>query len=344
MTLNGVTFNTDLLTILTELRAQLAINGVTLLQVMQDTPDNVMVACPYHKDGQERRPSMGIKKDTGVCHCFACDTVVSLQQMISHCFGDDSEIGAFGWNWLLKNFATVSVEERKDVELDYGRGKSAVSKSGSGRVVVGGGNGSGFVSEEELDSYRYFHPYWAKRKITDESLIELFDLGYDKKTDCITMPVRDINGNCLFVARRATKTKYFNYPRGAEKPLYGLYELWQLQNEAIAHRLPYNYFPFNHDIIICESMIDALTCWQYGRYAVALNGLGTQLQFKQLRELPCRKYILATDADEAGMKARIKIRQNIPNKIITEYLWDLSKAKDLNDMDLSMFQALEETF
>ena len=129
MVLNGTIFNTDLLEILNELRAELQINGIPYLGVMRDTGDNVMVACPYHKDGQERKPSMGIKKSDGTCHCFACGTVVSLQQMISHCFGDDGQIGAFGWNWLLKNFLTVSVEERKDVQLDFLRNNITDRKS-----------------------------------------------------------------------------------------------------------------------------------------------------------------------------------------------------------------------
>ena len=317
MIINETIFNADLIDIIRELQEELTINKIQLLQTVNDTPDNVMVACPYHKGGQERRPSMGIKKTDGTCHCFACGTVVGLPQLISHCFGDDSEIGSTGWQWLLKNFLTVSVENRKDIDLDFAR--SSQTKQGNG-----------YVSEEELDRYRFIHPYMKRRRL-NEKVIEIFDVGYDSNTDCITFPVRDIHGNTLFIARRSVRTKFFNYPSKAEKPLYGIYELYQQPQ-------------FPREIIICESMIDALTAWVYGKYAVALNGLGTELQFRQLRELPCRKYILATDADKAGMDARDRIRKNIPNKIITEYKWDLSKAKDLNDMDLDMFQSLKEVY
>ena len=316
MIINETIFNVSCYDIITELQNQLRINNIQLLQVMTDTPDNIMVACPYHKGGQEKRPSMGIKKSDGTCHCFACDTVVGLPQMISHCFGDDSTVGAFGWQWLLKNFLTVSVENRKSIDLDLDRTHHSTQRQ--------------YVSEEELDSYRYIHPYMYKRKLTDE-IIELFDIGFDAKSDCITFPIRDTQGNTLFIARRSVKTKFFNYPSKAEKPLYGLYELYQ-QAE------------FPKEIIICESMLDALTAWVYGHFAVALNGLGTELQFKQLRALPCRKYILATDADSAGMRARDRLKRELSNKIVTEYRWDLSKAKDLNDMDLSMFQSLKEVY
>jgi DNA primase len=90
-------------------------------------------------------------------------------------------------------------------------------------------------------------------------------------------------------------------------------------------------------------MLDALTAWVYGKYAVALNGLGNELQFKQLRELPCRKIILATDSDEAGMKARKRIRANVKNKIITEYILPRGK-KDLNELSRKEFDNLEEVF
>lgn len=288
MIINETVFNTDCLTILNELQQQLQINKIPLLQTIKDTPDNVMVACPYHKGGQERRPSMGVRKSDGLCHCFTCATSVGLPQMISYCFGDNSIVGAFGWQWLVKNFLTVAVENRKPLNLDFSREHKKKEVE--------------YVSEEELDSYRYTHPYMYKRRLTDP-VIELFDIGYDQKTDCITFPIRDMQGRCLFVARRSVKTKFFNYPSKAEKPLYGLYEYHKVKDQAVPDlpvRGDSSGLEWGNAVIVCESMLDALTAWGYGKPALALNGLGTELQFKQLRSLPCRKIILATDADSAG--------------------------------------------
>lgn len=64
---------------------------------------------------------------------------------------------------------------------------------------------------------------------------------------------------------------------------------------------------------------------------------------KQLRELPCRKLILATDNDEAGLKARARIRKNVTNKIITEYVLPKGK-KDINELNKEEFKNLEEVF
>ena len=329
MIINNVPFETDLMSILEELRSQLSANGIQLLHSMRDTPDNIQVCCPYHKGGQERRPSAGIKKSDGIFHCFSCGETHTLQEMISHCFGrGDDVVGAFGWEWLLKNFLTVSVEERKTLDLDLSRSHDEKSTL--------------YISDDELDKYREYHPYMWKRKMTPE-VVEIFDIGYDddfvlenktthKKSHlrCITFPVRDIRGRCLFIARRSVDTKFFHYPECSEKPVYGLYELSTLDQ-------------YPKEVIICESMIDAIYFWTVGKYAVALNGLGNELQFRQLREMPCRKFILCTDSDEAGMKARARIRKNIRNKLISEYVLPEGR-KDANDCTQEELLTLREKF
>ena len=316
MIINDTPFETDLTGILNELRCQLKANNIKLLSSVRDTPDNIMISCPYHKNGQEKRPSAGIRKNDGIFHCFACGETHTLPEVISFCFGKyEDTLGSFGWQWLLKNFIAVSVETRKDIKLDFSRGKRCKQQS--------------YISEEELDSYRVYHPYMWKRKMTPE-VVEIFDIGYDCKSFCITFPIRDIKGNTLFIARRSVNTKFFNYPSGVEKPVYGLYELSRLEN-------------YPDEVIICESMIDAITCWVYGKYAVALNGLGNDLQFEQLQNMPCRKFILGTDNDDAGISARQRLRKNITKKLITEFILPDGK-KDINDLTKDEFDSLEEIF
>ncbi len=300
MVINDLTFNVELDTVLQELRTQLALNGIEYLQKEpKRSGKSLQIQCPYHGNGKERRPSAGIRMSDGLFHCFVCNEVHTLPEVISYCFGHtDDVIGTWGWKWLVKNFVTIQVEERKGIELDFSR------------VGNNTNNNRSFVTAEELDSYRYYHPYWKKRGITDEKIIELFDLGYDKKTKCITFPVRDKQGNCEFVARRSVNTKFFQYPPGVSKPLYGLYEIYHTVYISGGRRAP--------SIILCESMIDCILLWQSGHLALALNGLGNERQFQQLRELPVRHIILATDNDDAGQKARQRIKRNVKNKIFTE--------------------------
>lgn len=322
MEINGHILNAELEDILEELRRQMSLNGYQYLQKEpKQSGNSLQIQCPYHSNGQERNRSAGIRMKDGILHCFACNQVHTLPEVISYCFGhEDDERGKWGWRWLVKNFAVIEVEERKDVSLDFDRNTRSIDECTS------------FIQEVELKKYRYIHPYMYKRRLTDD-IIELFDIGYDKNTKCITFPVRDINGNCLFIARRSVKYKFFQYPEGVEKPLYGLYELSQLQK-------------YPDEIIICESMLDALTCWVYGKYAVALNGLGNDLSITQIRKLPCRKVILATDKDDAGKKARIRLRKELNNKIVTEldYRTYPDHAKDINDMTREEFYTLGEVF
>ena len=342
MVINDTVFNVELIDILAELIGQLRANDIQLLHKWKNGPTHIQVCCPYHANGMEHRPSAGIRKEDGVFHCFACNEVHSLPEVISYCFGyTDDVVGKFGWQWLLKNFATVQVEERKDVELDLSR-SGLYSKVTSNDRNIDRSNYN-FVTEEELDKYRYTHPYMYKRGLTDE-VIEMFDIGYDSDTDCITFPIRDVLGNTIFIARRSVRTKFFNYPEGVEKPLYGRYELAKYGEEVVTFGSELRRVPKYKEVIVCESMLDALSFWTVGKYAVALNGLGNELQFKQLRGLPCRKIILATDMDERGLAARKRIRMNMQNtKIITEYYFPKGR-KDANECTKEELQNLLEVF
>ena len=285
---------------------------MTLKEIIQSYKDEEQI------NNSEIARRLGVTKST--VHKWLSGDVKRLHNdtiaKISEVFGYNDN-GAYGKRWLVRRFNSTEIEHR-NISLSFERRNQREIKH------------TEYVSEEELDSYRFYHPYWAKRGITDESIIELFDLGYDTSTDCITMPNRDIDGNCLFVARRSVNTKFFNYPKNVEKPLYGLYELHKLKE-------------FPSEVYVCESMIDTLTIWCYGKYSLALNGLGTDYQMKQLSELPCRKLILATDGDERGMNARDRLRKHIKGKIITEVALPPGK-KDMNELTREEFYNLHEYF
>ena len=300
--INNTIYELDLIDIIKELKEQLAINEIYLFNTIKELPEDLMVSCPFHKEGQERKPSCGIRKEDGWCHCFTCGESCSLEQMISRCFGVD-DLGQYGLNWLKNNFLGDILQERHII-LDTDR-KSLKNDCRAN-----------YISEKELEQYRFYHPYMFERKMSEE-VIDIFDIGYDAKMQAITFPVRDKEGNCLFIARRSVNIKWFNYPSDVEKPVYGIYELYQLKE-------------FPKEVYICESMIDAITLWVHKKYAVALNGLGTKRQIDELNKMPCRKFILATDNDEAGQKARKNLRKNIKGKLVTELVLP-SNRKDINE-------------
>jgi hypothetical protein len=290
------------MTIVETLQHDLHSRGIQKLAVIKKTHHNIQVCCPIHKDGRERKPSCGINLDpnngtaVGTVHCFTCGYVASFTQFISDCFGYNDE-GTYGKRWLLENFVSLESNNRQQFSLNLSRKKVKQE----------------FVSEQELDSYRYIHPYMYKRKLTDE-IIEKFDVGYDKNTQCVTFPVWDERGRCVFVARRSVNTKFFNYPKEVSKPIYAL-----------------NFIPdYITQVVVCESIINALTCWTWGIPAIALIGTGSYEQYPILQGSHIRKFLLALDPDEAGHKGRVRFRKNIKGKMIVDL--PIPEGKDVNDM------------
>lgn len=323
MLIGDIHIDHELEEILGELQDQLHAQGISLLNKTTVTPSDVMTQCPYHKNGQERRPSAGIRKSDGLFHCLACGETHSLPEMIANCFGY-SDV-TVGYRWLQDHFMSVSRDKRKPLDIDVSRNIPIKQAE--------------YVPEDVLDSYRYVHPYMKQRGLTDP-IIELFDIGYDKESNCITFPIKDGMGNVLFVARRSVVTKWFNYPSQATKPLYGLYEYETYKNDPRFSGYD------NKTVVVCESMLDALVVWGWGMFAVAMNGLGTDLQFDQLSKMSARKLILATDNDERGQLARITIKRRVRGKLITQFDYHTYPVgkKDMNDLTEEEFKNLREVF
>lgn len=173
-----------------------------------------------------------------------------------------------------------------------------------------------------------------ERHLTDD-VIELFDIGYDNSTNCLTFPNKDIFGNCVFVAKRNVSTKFFNYPHGVDKPIYGLYEynnaVYVDSNLQYVHL--YDWMHYNPQVLfVCESMLDALRLWTWGYYAVALNGIGSESQIDILNKIPVHEIRLCLDMDKAGIKARQRLKRMLKYKHVREVIWDVNIAKDIGEM------------
>ena len=93
------------------------------------------------------------------------------------------------------------------------------------------------------------------------------------------------------------------------------------------------------EAIVCESIINALTCWSYGYQAVALLGTGSEYQIEKLKSLPQRKIILALDGDSAGYKGTKKIYKALKDFKIVSIL-KVPEGKDINDLSKEEFEAL----
>lgn len=300
---NDLILAADVEDIINTLKVELAEQDIARFSAIKSGNLNVQTNCPFHKNGAERKPSFGINQVNGKCHCFACGWSGTIETMISSIYGKEDN-GAFGKNWLIRHFNSTEVESRQQI-VNLPRIRSAsVAKTET------------VVSEEELDSYRYYHRYMYQRGLTDE-LIEKFDIGYDKATNCLTFPLSDVDGKVLHIARRSVVSKFYQYPENSNKPIFGLFEC--LQAKAT-------------EVYICESFFNALTLWKLGLYAVALLGTGADYQFELLNQMPFRSYVLAFDPDEAGRKAVKRSRRYLGRTKIIKEVEYLKKDIDINDL------------
>lgn len=310
------------------LKAELYTKGINRFAYFRRNGDNVQCPCPFHKNGQERKASFGVNGNLNKCHCFTCGWSGGIDDMISELFGFvDSK---YGKRWLIKRFNTIEIESRPNIlegrNVERNNRYNSISKSNGNSRDNRLQDNRQTITEEELDKYRYIHPYMYERGLTNE-IIERFDIGYDREREEITFPIMDIRGNCVFVASRSVKTKFFRLPQGQDKPVYQGYRF-----------IDGNY----KTAYITESFLNCLTLWKFGLPAMAMIGTGNRRQYEILNKLPVREYILAFDPDEAGRKATQRFKENVKGKIIKEIIYE-EDGKDINDLQEKFLQ-LKTTF
>lgn len=318
----------DTQSVLDMLKFDLAQHGVDRFHKFRHNGDNIQTSCPFHKNGQERKPSFGVNGEIDKCHCFSCSWSGTIEEMISELYGYQDD-GKFGKRWLIKRFNTVEIETRPNIMEGFENDNNTLcssifsrSNKRSDRILCRKTRQERLnveteqteITEEELDKYRYIHPYLYERGLTDE-IIERFDIGYDKARNEITFPVADLYGTVRFIASRSVKNKFFRLPKGEDKPIYQGYRF-----VTGKYRTAY----------ITESFLNCLTCWKYNKPAMATIGTGNRKQYEILNKLPVREYILAFDPDEAGRKATERFRKNVHGKIIKELVY--TDNRDINDL------------
>ena len=278
------------------------------LRNIRKKSDYVFITCPFHKDGQEVKPSCTVYNRTdndkvpyGTFHCFTCNSKGPLYKLVSKVLNLSYEQAKY---WLIENFSTLYEDKRLYLD-DFIKTKKLPE----------------YLDESILEQYKYYHPYQFKRGMTKE-IIKKFSVGYDIKTDSITFPVWDEVGNLLGITKRSVKGKQFYIPSNMNKPVYLLNFVKQ---ENIT------------EVIVCEGQIDALVAWSRGIPAVALFGAGTtDKQIELLDKSGIRHFILMYDNDLAGQHGAMRLKQGLSkDKLITEVI--MPKGKDISSCTTQEF-------
>ena len=127
----------------------------------------------------------------------------------------------------------------------------------------------------------------------------------------------------MFLCRRSIQGKFFHYPQGVEKSVYGIYELPKGVKS----------------VVVAESCFNALTATNYGYAAVALLGTGTSYEIEQLKRLGVQEFVLCLDGDEAGQRGMLKLKRALSSVAV---VWSIKMPidKDINDCTKEEFDLL----
>lgn len=306
---------------------KLELYGTGLLKEMNNTGADLMVTCPFHGNGREHNPSCGVllkdkvlnskKHEAGTVHCFTCGYTADLPQFISDVLGLENSVA--GYKWLIAKY-NYSSQDREPLDLNLYRGDNLSSLS---------------MDEEEVELFKKSllnsngaYDYLKRRMLADW-VIDSYQLGYDSADKTVLFPVRNMEGKVVFYKGRSITGKHFYNAKGVDKSslVFGLYELLHMN-------FPHGNPAYETPIWITESEIDALTLISQGEYAVAI--MGSHISEEQCRELeksPFRRFVLATDNDEAGRKGASQIKRLLIPKgfRFTNLQWH-TELKDINDL------------
>jgi DNA primase len=275
--------------------------------------DYIRVTCPFHKNGHENKPSASVyaRYDNpeimpGTFHCFTCDKVVLLPQLVSYCLHINIEEAK---QWLVNKFGGENKQITPILTLE------PIELNKQQEHVL---------DEGILDYFESWHPYLAKRKLSKD-ICEQFEVKYDPKTDCVVFPVRENDGRLAFLTRRSVTGKQFYIDKDIEKPVY-------LLNYIIKNNI--------QTVVVCESQINALTLWGWNIPAIALFGCKiTQYQLNQLNKSPIKHYILALDGDKPGWSGMYKFIKSIRQDVFVDIKL-IPKGKDVNDLSQEEYDKL----
>lgn len=264
--------------------------------------------CPFHSGGNERTASANFSlvknshAEEGDFFCFGCKTKGHISSILVRLFGDKK----LAEDWVERNYGNkkgLIEEDRKDFLKQI---KPIEIEEKKEQIF-------------ELPEQAYWNrtTYFEKRGIPDE-LVDRFELGFldspDEDKRRAYFPVFNKDHKVVFYQTRKIHSKEFYLPVGAKKVLWGANEVT------------------GPEVVVCESIFNALTAWKFGFQAVATFGTGDENTYNQLISLPCRSYLICYDNDLAGNKGAKELASVLKNngRLVKRVLIDEPK-KDLND-------------
>jgi DNA primase catalytic core len=307
--------------------------------------------CPFHDD---RTPSLVVSPAKNLWHCLgACQT------------------GGSAIDWVMKaegvSFRHAVELLRNDAPLSAGIVKQATVRKLAAPIALDADDAE--LLAQVID---YYHDtlkqspealaYLDQRGIRSEDAIDRFRLGFANRTLGLRLPAMNRKAGAEVRTRlqrlgvlRESGHEHFNGSlvipvmdaAGAVVEVYGRKITPNLRPGTPLHL----YLPGPHrgvwnadalqskELILCESLIDALTFWTAGyRNVTASYGVNgfTDEHLAALREHGTERVLIAYDRDDAGEQATVALAAQLMAEGIECYRIQFPKGMDANEYALKV--------
>lgn len=291
-----------------------------LMKDMRDVGTDIMLTCIYHGEGRERKPSLGVIKESiqrgdikypsGTFYCFTCKERGDILKLI----GDVMGIGRMdAFKWLLNNYL-YSTDSRV-INIDVRR--SVLRKDILSTDIAEAFHRS-YMGEVEAREYLE-----GKRKI-DEEIVRKFKIGYSPEYNTLVFPIFDREGDLRAFKDRSLVGKMYKNEKGTDKGLFGIHLVT----------------PSNR-IWLVEGEIDCMTLWGWGIEAISIMGSDISEEQARLLAIVSNEFVIALDNDEAGRKGAKKVVEKLRRYGIKTFnLVYKTNKKDFNEMTKDEFDRL----
>lgn len=261
----------------------------------------ISAACPFHKGGQERHPSFWIDRETGAWGCFTCPAKgPSLRKLLK-----DLEVG----NWKIEAEIAEAEKEAKKT--------SVLIKAKAEKKARADFRGTSILPDALLGVFDFCPMSLVECGFTEETLMK-HEVGFDKRNNRITFPIRDLYGGLIGISGRSTTPgevpKYLVYTgrrvidgresMGELGEWYPDYNSDEVRNHLWGGHMIYDrLFKEGGQLVLVEGYKAKMWVSQCGYDCVAMMGTKmTKMQERIIRRLGVDVFVL-TDNNQPGLDA-----------------------------------------
>lgn len=273
--------------------------------------DEVTFSCPqdFHSRG-DRNPSASVNKKSLAYHCFSCGSSGNLYTLIA----DVENIPvAVAIRWLREKFYTGStiIENSKSITSQL---KGIIKEEKPKQP-------KNYLNDDVLKIFEVdwdkAHKAYLEGTLTEKLArpfdkygldlftVKDFELGYDKNTNRITIPIRDIRGRLISIKGRTSNSdEYPKYLGLGDKEDQTKYGFNRINDDSLVFGLDTS----SEDLIICEGEFDAMSLRQKGFSGSVATGTcnATEGQIRNIIK-KAESVIVLFDPDDAGIDGANKL-------------------------------------